>query len=80
MNGQEFTYTFDSGVMTLYLNGNAMPDYMLGVTLGADGVPTAFVNNGNSYTVLANAGGDDGEDDGDDTVETVTENNDGDIE
>ena len=73
MNGQEFTYTFDSGVMTLYLNGNAMPDYMLGVTLGADGVPTAFVNNGNSYTVLANAGGDDGEDDGDDTVETVTE-------
>ena len=73
MNGQEFTYTFDSGVMTLYLNGNAMPDYMLGVTLGSDGVPTAFVNNGDSYTVLANAGGDDGEDDGDDTVETVTE-------
>ena len=72
MDGQVFAYTFENGVMTLYLNGNAMPDFMLGVTLGADGVPTAFVNNGNTYTVISGAG-DEGGDEGDETVETVVE-------
>ena len=61
MNGYEYAYTFADGVMTLYLNGNAMPDYMLGVTLASDGTPVSFVYNGNSYEVYS------GEiDDGDD--------------
>ena len=61
MNGYEYPYTFADGVMTLYLNGNAMSAYMLGVTLGSDGTPVSFVYNGNTYEVYS------GEiDDGDD--------------
>ena len=61
MNGYEYPYTFADGVMTLYLNGNPMAAFMLGVTLGSDGTPVSFVYNGNTYEVYS------GEiDDGDD--------------
>ena len=59
MNGQTFTYTFEDGVFTVYMNGNAMSPYMVGVTLGSDGVPTAFVYNGSEYVVISGGSDDD---------------------
>jgi hypothetical protein len=53
MNGYEYAYTFADGAMTLYLNGNPMAAFMLGVTLGSDGTPVSFVYNGNSYEVYS---------------------------
>lgn len=71
MNGFEYAYTFADGVMTLYLNnGNAMPDHMLGVTLGSDGTPVSFVYNGNTYEVYSGEI-DDGNDDEDVESELV---------
>ncbi len=51
MAGNVYEYTFADGVMTVFLNGNAMSEYILGVTLNSDGVPTSFVYNGNTYVV-----------------------------
>ena len=53
MDGQEFSYVFEDGVVTVYMNGNALPSNMLGVTVGSDGAPTSFVYNGNTFTVSA---------------------------
>ena len=66
MDGNVYTYEFADGKITVYINGNEMSDTILGVTLGSDGVPTAFVCNGNRYTVTE--GGDD-----DDTVTSIVD-------
>ena len=67
MNGYVYSYTFADGIVTVYINGNAMSDTILGVTLGSDGVPTSFVSNGDLYTVTEGGNG------GDDTEITVVQ-------
>ena len=58
MNGYSYSYTFADGVMTVYVNPTLVMPTMLGVTLGSDGKPVSFVNNGNTYTVSASGDSD----------------------
>ena len=64
MNGYTYMYIFEDGDVVIYLNDNPMPDYLLDITVGSNGVPTEFVWNGNYYDVLTSE---------DDSVDSIVE-------